>query len=159
MARPGRTNEQHSSQEGLTDHSRKPPSPILRLHRRRFVRRRNRSKIDPNTNERVDGRPKPLSKRSLRSQSHLRPYIKRLVGIFLLFRRTRLFPRTNRRISTLPTQTRLILPLDPALMLPLLGLFHSGSVFDGIFREISSANKPAKNRKMITTQSKEKERA
>ena len=118
----------------LTDHSSKSPSPILRLHRCGFIRRRNRGKINTNANESVNGYAEPLSQRSLRLQSSSSPHIEWLMGILLLFRRTRLFPRRNRHVGTLPRKRWVVLSPNSSKMLPPLSLFQSRSVFNRIFR-------------------------
>lgn len=118
----------------LTDHSSKSPSPILCLHRCGFIRRRNRSKINTNANESVNGYAEPLSQRLLRLQSSSSPHIEWLMGILLLFRRTRLFPRRNRHVGTLPRKRWVVLSPNSSKMLPPLSLFQSRSVFNRIFR-------------------------
>jgi hypothetical protein len=120
LARLCRLGKRHC-QDGLTDHSGKPPSPILRLHRSCFIRRRDRSKINTNANERVDSHAEPFSKRPLSSESHLSPHVEGLMRVFLLFRWARLFPRTDRRVGTLPGQSWVILSPKSSKVLPLLG--------------------------------------
>jgi hypothetical protein len=138
----------------LTDHSSKPPSPVLRLHRRSFIRRRDRGKINTNADKGVNGHAQPLSQRSLRLQPSSSPHIERLMGILLLLRRTRLFPRRSRRIGTLPRKRWVVLSPNPSKMLPPLSPFQSRGIFNGIFNFVSKSSQNEETRQLESQESK-----